>query len=115
MSSLTHKEAQNWAVFSHLAGLIGSLATSITFGGAAGALVIWLLKRDASEVVDRNGREALNFQISMLLWIAIAAWSVVGVVAIPLLHVLAIVFPIIAAVAASKGENYRYPLTIRFF
>ena len=114
MSSLTNKEARNGAVFCHLGGLVGSLATSITFGGAAGALVVWLLKRNESEVIDRNGREALNFQISMLLWIAIAAWSVVGVVALPVLAVLNVVFPIIAAIATSKGEEYRYPLTVRF-
>lgn len=115
MSSLTHKEAQNWAVFSHLAGLIGSLATSIAFGGAAGALVVWLLKRDASEVVDRNGREALNFQVSLLLWGFLSHFIGMGGIAHTVLYVFAVAFPIQAAIAVSRGEEHRYPLTIRFF
>ena len=113
MSSLTNKEAQNWAIFSHLGGLIGSLIHAIPFGGIAGAAVVWLLKRNESEVVDRNGREALNFQISMSLWFALAMWSGIAF-AVPVLAALHLAFPVVAAIAASKGESYRYPLTVRF-
>ena len=118
MQSMTTKEAQNWAMFCHIGGLIGSLVTSITFGGAVGAVIFWLLKRGDSEFVDRHGREALNFQLTMLIFALLIiplCFIVIGFFLLPVLLVIGILFPILAAAAASRGENYRYPMTIRFF
>lgn len=80
-------------------------------------LVMWLIKRDESAFVRDHGREALNFQISLLIY------GLIGVVLMPLLglgvlviiaaYVLAIVGMILGAVAASKGRYYRYPACLR--
>lgn len=64
-----------WATFCHLAALTPLLG--IPFGLVAGPLVVWLIKKDESAFVDRHGKAALNFQISMLLLVLLLA--VVGV------------------------------------
>jgi uncharacterized protein len=115
---LSSKEAQNWAMYTHLGGLIGSIVTSATFGGALGAALFWLIKRDQSSFVDAHGREALNFQISMVIWAwlsALLCTILIGFVLLPIVVVVGIVCPILACAAASRGEHYRYPMTIRFF
>jgi uncharacterized protein len=118
MQDLSSKDAQNGAMFCHLGSLIGSLVTSITFGGAVGALLFWLIGREKSAFIDAHGRESLNFQLSMLIY-AVATVMLcfvgVGLLLLPVLFVIGILFPILATAAASRGEHYRYPLTIRFF
>jgi uncharacterized Tic20 family protein len=76
-----------------------------------------MIKREESEFIDDQGKESLNFQISMLIYIAISAATIcifVGMVTTPVLAVLGVVYVIIAAIKANQGERYRYPLTIRF-
>jgi hypothetical protein len=80
-------------------------------------LIVWLLKRGDSPEIDAHGKEALNFQISMLIYNVIAGvfcLVLIGFLLLPLLWVLNAVFVIIAAIKASDGELYRYPMTIRF-
>jgi len=99
----------------HVAGFSGYL-TGV--GWILGPLIVWLLKRAESASVDAHGKEALNFQISMLLWMLLllaGSFFTCGVT-LPLLGVLAvvhIVLMIIAAFKAGNGELYRYPLTLR--
>ncbi|MGB5757086.1 MAG: DUF4870 domain-containing protein, partial [Acidimicrobiales bacterium] len=84
--------------------------------GFIGPLIVWLIKRDQSAFIDYHGKEALNFQISMFIyWIValLAMIILIGFLLIPVLLVLQLLFPILAAVAANKGEYYRYPLSIR--
>jgi uncharacterized Tic20 family protein len=84
--------------------------------GFVGALIIWLMKKDQSAYVDEQGKEALNFQITMLIAF-VGAWILmfilIGMLLMPLLLIANLVLCIIAAVAASKGEHYKYPLAIR--
>jgi len=85
--------------------------------GFLGPLVLWLVKRDQSEFVDYHGKEAVNFQLSLMLyWVCtvIAIFFLIGLLFFPVLFVLQILFPILAAVAANRGDRYRYPLSIRF-
>ncbi|MGD9721742.1 MAG: DUF4870 domain-containing protein [Pirellulales bacterium] len=107
-------EAKNWAVLCHLAGLLG---VPIPLAGhIVGPLAVWLLKRDDHPFVDDQGKEAVNFQISMAIYELIAALlicAVVGIVLLPALIVLDVVLVIVAAVKASNGEAYRYPMTFR--
>jgi uncharacterized protein len=108
-------DARNWAMGCHLSALAGLI---VPLGNIIGPLVCWLVKRDQSPLVDRNGKEALNFQLSMTIYSIISALLIFVLIGIPLLFVVAIldvVFAIIAAVKTSNGEEYRYPLTIRFF
>jgi uncharacterized Tic20 family protein len=107
-------EAKNWAVICHLTGLLGLPVPVV--GHVVGPLVVWLMKRDDHPFIDDQGKEAVNFQITMVFYELIAALSiciVIGIVLLPLVFLLDIIFVIIAAIKASSGEPYRYPLTIR--
>lgn len=115
------------ATLIHLCGLLWVLGIP----GIVGVLLIWLLKRDQSAFVDHHGKEATNFQISLLIYaVAIAGVAMIGFVLtivlvgfllfIPAvlagvgLVILQIVTAILGAIEANQGRYYRYPLTIRF-
>lgn len=101
------KDECNLAMLSHLLGI---------FTGFIGALVIWLIKRDDSTFIGEHAREALNFQITMAIALVISgvlAFILLGLVLIPILFILNLVLCIMGAVAASKGQTYRYPFAIR--
>lgn len=108
------KDEQNWAMICHLAALSGFL---IPFGNIVGPLIVWLIKRGEMPMVDRQGKEAINFQITVSIAIAICIPLMFILIGIPLMFVVglgALVLTIIAAVKVSNGNfDYRYPLTIR--
>jgi uncharacterized Tic20 family protein len=110
---LTETE-RNGAMFCHLS----AFATFFfPFGGIFGPLICWLTKKDESVWVYINGRNSLNFQLSLLLYIVLAiplCFIVIGIPIVILLMTLNVVCIIIASVKASKGEDFRYPLVIPF-
>lgn len=111
---MSPSEEQKWLSLLHLSGLAGYL---IPFGSVVGPLVMWLLRRDMSARVETEGKDALNFHLSMLLYYLVSiplAFIFVGIFTAIAIAVVEIVFTIIATVKASKGEAYRYPLAIRF-
>ena len=113
MQPLT-KDDRTWALLAHLAGLAGYV---IPFGNIFGPLLVWLLKKDQSWFIDDQGKEAVNFQISLTIYVILAIISIIIVVGIfltPLVAVGGLVFMIIAAIKANEGVRYRYPLTLRF-
>lgn len=112
----------NLAMFCHVLAFAGYV---IPMGHIVGPLVLWLVKRHSDAAVDAHGKEVLNFQISITIY-SIVAFVAVMLVAFTLqvgfiLVVLAmlgvmvfdIVFTVRGAVAASRGQSYRYPLSIR--
>ncbi len=108
-----NKEARNWAMFAHLSTFVGHF---IPFGHIGGPLLIWLLKKDEMPFVNDQGKEALNFQITMTLAFIVAALSLfvlVGVVLLPAVWLFDVIVTIIAAVKANEGVAYRYPLCLR--
>ncbi len=108
------KQENNWGMFCHLAALAGFV---VPFGNIIGPLVIWLIKKDESEFVNDQGKESLNFQISITIYAIVAALLMLVIIGIFLLvavGILSMVFIILAAIKANNGEKYRYPLTIRF-
>lgn len=97
----------NLAMLAHLLGI---------FSGFIGPLVLWLVKRDGASYVADQTQEALNFQITMALaMVASVLLTIVliGPFLIPLLLIANFIFCILAAVAASKGQRYRYPFALR--
>jgi uncharacterized Tic20 family protein len=87
------------------------------FGHILGPLIVWLAKRHESAEIDAHGKEALNFQLSMLIYDAVAAvlcFVLIGIPILILLWIMNTIFVIIASLQASDGKLYRYPLTIRF-
>ena len=107
-------EERNWAMGTHLAALLGLV---FPFGNVIGPLIVWLLKRNESPLVDQEGKESLNFQISMSIYMAVSAILIIVIIGFPMLFGFAIadlVLTIIAAVKTSNGERYKYPITLRF-
>ena len=116
---LSASEERTWAMVAH----IGVLVAAWFAMGFLCPLVIWLIYRYRSDYVRQHALESLNFQLSLLIYTAIAVILILitfglGVlIIIPLIligAVAALVFIILATVAAAGGNEYRYPLTIRF-
>ena len=105
---------RTWCILAHATALVGFLVP--VAGHIIGPLIVWLAKRQDSPEIDAHGKESMNFQISMLIWNAIAAILIIVLIGIPiliLLHILNIIFVIVASIQASEGKLYRYPLAIR--
>jgi uncharacterized Tic20 family protein len=106
-------EVKNWGMLCHLSALAGLL---LGFAMFVGPLVIWLIKRNDHPFIDYHGKESLNFQISMLIYLILLLPTLcilIGFVLVPALVLANVIFVIIASIKASGGEAYRYPLTIR--
>jgi uncharacterized Tic20 family protein len=108
------REARNWAMGCHLMALVGLLGNGLGF--VVGPLIVWLVKREDHPYVDEQGKEAVNFQLTMLgaaILAALSLFILVGFVLLPLVCVFDVVVTIIAGVKAANGEPWRYPLSIR--
>ena len=107
-------EEKQWAMFAHLSALVGYI---IPFGSVIGPLVIWQIKKNEMPFVDDQGKEALNFQITVIILAIIAIILILILIGILLLWALALadlVFIVVAAIAANNGQRYRYPFAFRF-
>ncbi len=112
MENQTHEES-NWTTLCHLSALAGYF---IPFGHLIGPLIVWLFKKDLYPTVDQQGKEALNFQISISIYALAASALIVILIGIPLLISLAafnFIMIIIAAVQCKKDKPFRYPLNLR--
>jgi uncharacterized Tic20 family protein len=88
----------------------------VPFGNVIGPLVIWLLKKEIDPFVDDQGKEALNFQISITIIGIVCALLIfvgIGLILLVLLGLFWLIFTIIATIKANSGVAYRYPFTIR--
>jgi len=109
----SNPESRMWAALPHVSALSGFV---IPFGNIVGPLIIWLVKRDEMSFVDDQAKEALNFNISMTIYMAVAGVLVFVLIGIPIMIVLAItwlVLIVMAAIKANEGTAYRYPITLR--
>src|SRR6478672_11886400 len=114
-ASISASQVRTWTILCHASALLG-----VFFhfpGHLLGPLIVWLAKREDSPEIDAHGKESLNFQISMLIYNAVAAvfcLVLIGFFFLAVLWVLNAVFVIVASIQASDGKFYRYPMTIRF-
>lgn len=102
------------AMLCHMLALTG-LVTGGT-GTLLGPLIMWLVKKDSSPFVDAHGKEAVNFQISMLIYCLVCiplACFIIGYVGLVVFGLMSLIMPIIAGLAANEGKTYSYPITIR--
>jgi len=116
-SKETNKDARMWGMICHLAGLGGLIPIVPVIGSVIGPLIVWQIKKDEFGFVADQGKEAVNFQISILIYALVSGllcFACVGFVLLPAVYIFDLVFLLIAAVKANDGEHYRYPLTIRF-
>src|SRR5436309_3253587 len=113
-SPSTSTNVRTWCMLAHATALVGFLVP--VAGHLVGPLIVWLSKRHDSPEIDAHGKESMNFQISMLIWYCVAGILCLVLIGIPiliLLHLLNIIFVIVASIQASEGKLYRYPLSIR--
>ncbi len=104
-------DARNWSTLSHISAFV------MFFGIPAfvGPLVIWLLRRD-DQYIDHHAKEALNFNISFMIYGVVSAFLIIfliGLLLLPAVLITWFVLVIVAATKAAAGEHYRYPLTLR--
>jgi uncharacterized protein len=109
----TNPEAKQWGMFSHIASLLGFV---IPFGNIIGPLVVWLMKKDQLPFVNDQGKESMNFQITVTIALLIALATIcigIGIFLAPLVGIAAAVMAIIGGIKANEGIAYRYPFTLR--
>lgn len=100
-------DSKNMAMFAHMGFIVGGFLVP---------LIIWLTQREKSPYIDYHGKEALNWQLTMLIFViggAILTIIFIGIIVIIAAAICNLIFGIMAMIAASKGEYYKYPLNIR--
>ncbi|PWU04237.1 MAG: DUF4870 domain-containing protein [Verrucomicrobia bacterium] len=103
-------------MLTHLFALIGQFLLP-TVGPIIGPLIVWIIKKDTMPFVNDQGKEAINFNISVLIYALISGlltFFLIGFVMLAILGIFWLIFTIVAVVKAHDGVAYRYPLTIRF-
>ncbi len=108
------REEKNWGMLCHLAGLTGFI---FPFGNLIAPLIVWLMIRESSTFVDMQGKESLNFQISITTYFFLSLLLIfifIGFILIPVILLIQVICVVIAAMKAQDGQTYRYPLTMRF-
>ncbi len=125
---IQHADERTWSTLLHLSAFLGFL---LPFGSIVAPLIVWLIFRGRSDMVDYHGKRALNFQISIVIYyvgvfvpaiLLINFAFVVGYLAFLLglliaavLAIIWIIWTILAAVRANRGDPPGYILAIRFF
>jgi uncharacterized Tic20 family protein len=106
-------DQRQWAMFAHLSALAGLV---MPFGSILGPLIVWLIKKDTMPLVNDQGKEALNFNITVAMAAVVCGvlvFVLVGFLLLPALVITWLAFVIIATIKASEGVTYRYPFTLR--
>jgi uncharacterized Tic20 family protein len=112
-------EYRTWAMLTHLSSFAGAMV-ALAF---LGPLVMWLIKKDEHPFLDHHGKEALNFNLSLLLYMVIGIVGSILTIGLGLIaflpallvgFVVWVICSIQGAMKANNGEGYRYPVTIRF-
>lgn len=108
------KDARTWATVCHLAAF-GAFILPF-FGNIIIPAVVWLLKRESHPFVDDQGKEVLNFQITLTLMVFVSAllcFVIIGFLLLPAVGIYGVIMTIVGAVRANDGVTYRYPFTLR--
>ena len=108
------KEHRTWGLIAHLAALAGF--TGIPAANILGPLIVWLIKKDEMPFVDEQGKESLNFQITVTIALLVCIplmFVCVGIVLAVIVGLAALILSIIAGIKANEGRHYRYPFTWR--
>ena len=114
VSGSLSQEDRNWGLIAHLSALSGLI---IPLGSVLGPLIVYLVKKDQSAFGTDCAKEALNFNITVVIAAIVCAclWLIfIGILLSVVLFFFWLILTIIAAVRASEGTVYRYPATIRF-
>ena len=107
------QDERNWGMYCHLAVLAGFV---FPLGNVIGPLIIWLIKKDQYPFVDYNARQAMNFQITLVVGLLVSgllAFIFIGFILMIILVLFAMVQTIQAIMASGKGEYFTYPYSLR--
>jgi uncharacterized Tic20 family protein len=110
----TTADERTWGMLAHLSAFSCFLIPPL--GVVVGPLIVWLIKRDQSAFVADQGKEALNFNISVLLALVacgVLVFVFIGILLGVALFIFWMTMTIVAAIKASEGIRYRYPITLR--
>jgi uncharacterized Tic20 family protein len=113
-TGVPEKDERMWGMFCHLTAFSGFI---VPFGWILGPLIVWLIKKDEMPFVDDQGKESLNFQLTMLIAFIISfilIFVVIGFLLLGVLCIYEIIVLIIASIKANEGVCYRYPYAIKF-
>ena len=113
-TDIPSKDERLWGMLCHLLSFSGYL---IPFGSVLGPLIIWMIKKDDMPFVNDQGKESLNFQLTMLIAVIISAilcLVLIGFLMLGVVLIFQLVVVIMASIKANDGIKYRYPYTIRF-
>lgn len=108
------KDERTWGMLCHLSALAGFI---IPFGNIIGPLIVYSMKKDEYAFVADQGKESLNFQMSVSIYLFISIILIfvgLGILLIIAIPLLALILTVVASVRANDGEYYRYPLCIHF-
>jgi uncharacterized Tic20 family protein len=106
------EQTRQWAMFLHLSLLAGFV---VPMAGLLAPILIWQLKKSELPGIDVHGKNAVNWIISALIYAVVCVILIFAIIGIPLLIALGlvgIIFPVIAAIKASNGEVWKYPMSI---
>ena len=109
------KDERTWAMLCHFSSFTGFIFP--LGGNIIAPLIIWLIKKEELPFVDDQGKEVLNFQISITIYFIISGILCIILIGIPIfigLVIFGFIITIIAAINANNGTPYRYPINIRF-
>ncbi len=112
---LSEQDERMYATLAHLGGFAGLVLPAL--GSVLAPLVIWLTQKDKSDFVDYHGKEAVNFQLTVMIAYIISGilcLLIIGFVLLGIVFLLNVIFMILGAVEANKGEFYKYPFSISF-
>lgn len=111
-NNIPNQEVRQWAMFCHFAAFLGLV---FPFGNLLGPLIVWQIKKELDPFVDEQGKEALNFQISVTLAMLLCflLMVVIGFPLLALVSIGALVLTIIAGIKVNEGQPYRYPFSWR--
>jgi uncharacterized protein len=113
-SSGSQNQANLWAMLCHLSALAGFL---VPFGSLIGPILVWQIKKKEFPFVDDQGKEAVNFQLSVFLYVLVSMVLMfigIGFILVAAVGIGALVLSVIAAIKANQGIAYRYPLKIHW-
>ncbi len=114
MQLTLNQDEKTFGMLAHLTALAGFIIP--IFGNIIGPLVIWLIKKDQSAWVDKQGKESLNFQISITIYAIISGiltLILIGALLLIAVGIFSLVMIIIASIKVNDGLDFQYPLCIR--
>ena len=111
--NIPNKDERTWAMLCHFSVFAGLI---LPFGNLIVPLVIWLIKKEEMPFVEDQGKEVLNFQISITIYLIISGILCIILIGIPIvigLMIFGFIITVIAAISANDGTSYRYPFNLR--